>query len=84
MLVQNLVANIFIFEGIDFYLFFFFYFVSGYSQLANNVVTDSGEQFRDLDIHTHVSIFLQIPLSFRAPHIIPLENKEKIKNTDSV
>ena len=63
---------------------FYFYFVSGYSWLANNIVTDSGEQRRDPDVHTHVSIFLQIPLPFRAPHIIHLENKKKIKNTDSV
>ena len=48
--------------------FLTFYFVLGYSWLTNNIVTVSGEQWRDSAIHIQVSILPRTPLPSRLPH----------------
>ena len=45
-----------------FFFFFKFYFVLGYSQLTNDVVIVSGEQWRDSAICIHVFILCHTPL----------------------
>ena len=57
-----------------FFFFLTFYFVLGYSHLANNVEVVSGEQQSDSAIHTRVSILPQTPLPIRLPHDIELNS----------
>ena len=64
----------FLFKQIIFGVFFVllktFYFVLGYSWLANNVVIVSGEQLRDSALHRQVSIVPETPHPPRLTHTI--------------